>query len=343
MTSQVDVMSKFQAEQDTRKARRIDRHTVSAIAVFVLCVVLILASRLVSPSLGSWQQVLTVLTLASFLVVLSFGQGLVILTGGLDLSLPAVITLGGVLTTTWIGNGPGAWYMLPFVLAICGGVGLASAIGIVWLKVPPFIMTMATSIIVSSAALGLTNGTPRGASPDVLLLLMKGSWLGIPAPVYFLVIFAVVGWIVQSRTVFGRYLYALGTNRDAARIAGVPITLVSVLPYVISAVCAGFVGMMLVGYANGATLRMGDNYMLPSIAAVVIGGSSILGGNGNFAGTVGGAILLTTVGTVIAAIGLEQGLRTIIEGGIILVALLLLREELFERLRGLSGKPRSGG
>lgn len=338
MTPQTDMMSKFTAEQDTRKARRFDRHTVGAVAVFVLCVVLILASRLVSPSLGSWQQILTVLTLASFLVVLSFGQGLVILTGGLDLSLPAVITLGGVLTTTWIGNGPGAWYMLPAVLVICAGVGFASAAGIVWLKVPPFIMTMATSIIVSSAALGLTNGTPRGASPESLLLLMKGHYLGIPAPVYFLVIFAVAGWLVQSRTVFGRYLYALGTNKDAARIAGVPVTLISVLPYVISAVCAGFVGMMLVGYANGATLRMGDNYMLPSIAAVVIGGSSILGGSGNFAGTVGGAILLTTVGTVIAAIGLEQGLRTIIEGGIILVALLLLREELFDRLRGLAGK-----
>lgn len=338
MNPQSQALNKFSAEQDRRKARRVDRHTVSAVIVFVLCIVLIFASRFVSPSLGSWQQVLTVLTLASFLVVLSFGQGLVVLTGGLDLSLPAVITLGGVLTTTWIGNGPGSWYLLPAVLAVCGGVGLATAVGIVWLKVPPFIMTMATSIIVSSAALGLTAGTPRGASPEILLMLMKGSYLGIPAPVYFLAIFAVCGWIVQSRTVLGRYLYALGTNREAARIAGVPVTIVSLLPYVISAVCAGFVGMMLVGYANGATLRMGDNYLLPSIAAVVIGGSSILGGNGNFAGTVGGAILLTTVGTVIAAIGLEQGLRTIIEGGIILAALLLLREELFERLRSLSGK-----
>jgi ribose transport system permease protein len=90
---------------------------------------------------------------------------------------------------------------------------------------------------------------------------------------------------------------------------------------------------MLVGYANGATLRMGDNYMLPSIAAVVIGGSSILGGRGSFVGTVGGAVLLTTLGTVISAIGLEQGWRTVIEGGIIVAALFFLREELFARLR----------
>ena len=99
--------------------------------------------------------------------------------------------------------------------------------------------------------------------------------------------------------------------------------------------CAGFVGIALVGYSNGATLRMGDDYLLPSIAAVVIGGSDHLGGRGTFLGTVGGAILLTTLGTIISAIGLEFGLRTIIEGAIVLVALLLLREEIFQKLRSI--------
>jgi ribose transport system permease protein len=106
--------------------------------------------------------------------------------------------------------------------------------------------------------------------------------------------------------------------------------------YAISAVCAGFAGMMLVGYANGATLRMGDSYLLPSIASVVIGGSSILGGRGSFAATVGGAILLTTLGTVISALGMDQGWRTVIEGAIIVGALLLLREDLIARLRNRS-------
>jgi len=321
------------APADTRKTARISRETVSVLVVFGLSIVLIFASRLVSPALGSWQQVLTVLTLASFLVVLSFGQGLVILIGGLDLSLPALITLGGVLATTWVGSGGvSAIYMLPLILGVCGLVGLGTGLGIVWLKIPPFIMTMATSIIVASAALGYTKGTPRGASPEILIALMKTAFLGVPTPVYFLVLFALAAWALQGRTVLGRYLYALGTNAEAARIAGVPLTLTAIMPYIISAMCAGFVGMMLVGYANGATLRMGDNYLLPSIAAVVIGGSSILGGSGSFAGTVGGAILLTTLGTVIAAIGLDQGWRTVIEGGIILVALLLLREEIFSHL-----------
>ncbi|MGO4319762.1 ABC transporter permease, partial [Agrobacterium sp. MCAB5] len=158
---------------------------------------------------------------------------------------------------------------------------------------------------------------------------------GIRWSIVFLVLFVVVGWLIQSRTVFGRYMYAVGTNVEAARIAGVPVNLVRILPYIVSASCAGFVGMMLVGYSNGATLRMGDDYLLPSIAAVVIGGSSILGGRGTFLGTVSGAILLTTLGTIISAIGLSFGLRSILEGLIILVALLLLRDEIFERLRAI--------
>lgn len=331
----------FTQTDDTRVSSKLSRETISAVSVAIICVVLLLSARLISPSLGSWSQVETVLVLGFFLVILSFGQGLVILSGGLDLSLPALITLGGILSTTWVGaDNPGAWYLLPVILAVCGLVGLASAIGIIWLRVPPFIMTMAMSIIVASALLGYTKGTPRGAAPDIAVTLMKGHILGLPAPIVALVVFVIAGWLFQSWSIFGRYLYAVGTNAEASRIAGVPVTAVQIMPYVISAICAGFVGVALVGYSNGATLRMGDDYLLPSIASVVIGGSSILGGRGTYLGSVGGAILLTTLGTIIAALGLEFGLRTIIEGSIVLVALLLLREELFQKLRNL-GRPSS--
>lgn len=324
----------FKAATDTRRSGGISRETINGIVVFALSILLILGSRFVSPALGSWSQVLTVLTLASFLVVLAFGQGLVILVGGLDLSIPALITIGGVLSATWVGAGnPDAWYLLPAILGVCCLCGAFNGFGVTVLKIPPFIMTMATSIILASVALGYTSGTPRGASPDVLTALMKSTWLGVPTVVFFVVVFALAGWVVQSRTVLGRRLYAVGANPEAARVAGVSVGAVTITAYVVSAACAGFVGMMLVGYANGATLRMGDNYMLPSIAAVVIGGSSILGGRGSFVGTVGGAVLLTTLGTVISAIGLEQGWRTVIEGGIIVAALFFLREELFARLR----------
>lgn len=335
MTEQIgQTKGQFAQAGDKRASARISRETISAVTVAVLCVLLLLSARFVSPALGSWSQVETVLVLGFFLVVLSYGQGLVILSGGLDLSLPAVITLGGILATSWVGaSDPGAWYLLPVVLVICGLVGLVSGCGVVFLRVPPFIMTMAMSIIVASALLGYTSGTPRGAAPFAAVALMKARLFGLPMPVVVLVGFVGLGWLVQSRSIFGRYLYAIGTNLEAARIAGVPVTAMQILPYVLSSMCAGFVGIALVGYSNGATLRMGDDYLLPSIAAVVIGGSSILGGSGTYLGTVGGAILLTTLGTIISALGLEFGLRTVIEGSIVLFALLLLREELFQKLR----------
>jgi len=333
MNAHRDIMTGLDATADERGSQKIDHDIVSALLVFGLSIALILCSRFISPALGSWDQVLTVLTLASFLVVLSFGQGLVILIGGLDLSIPALITLGGVLTTNWIGTGDfGVWYLLPVILVVCALVGAVSGVGVVWLKIPPFIMTMATSIVIASAALGYTNGTPRGGSPSALLWLMKERFLGVPVVIYFTIAFVLLAWAIQSYTAMGRRLYALGTNREAARIAGVTVNRLELAPYAISAACAGFVGMMLVGYSNGATLRMGDSYMLPSIAAVVIGGSSILGGSGTFIGTVGGAILLTSLGTVISAIGLSAGWRTIIEGAIIVAALLVLRGELVVRL-----------
>ncbi|HSV00814.1 MAG TPA: ABC transporter permease [Roseiarcus sp.] len=323
----------MQPPADTRRTGRIRSETISTATIFALAIILILASRFVSPALGSWDQVDTIITLASFLIVVAFGQGLVILIGGLDLSIASMITLGGVLATTWNGSLGSQWVLIPAVLAICAFIGALNAVGVIWLAIPPFIMTMASGIIVASAALGYTSGTPRGASPEAFLALMKGSIGPVSVVLIFVVVFALFAWALQSATAFGRRLYAVGANREAARIAGVTTWRPIMAAYAISALCAGFAGMLLVGYANGATLRMGDSYLLPSIASVVIGGSSILGGRGSFAGTVGGAILLTTLGTVISALGMDQGWRTVIEGAIIVGALLLLREDLISRLR----------
>ncbi|MGE0006808.1 MAG: ABC transporter permease [Parvibaculaceae bacterium] len=331
-------LSDVEAGEDLRRTARLRPETITVLCIFGLCVALLFASRFVSPALGSWSQVYTVITLASFLIVVAFGQGLVILVGGLDLSIASLITLGGVLTTMWAGGADGAWYLIPVILAVCAAIGALSGLGVALLGIPPFIMTMATGIIVASVALGYTSGTPRGAAPPVFIDLMKSSVAGIPVILIFVVLFAIAAAGLQGRTAFGRRLYAIGSNPLAAHIAGLAVTRSVVLAYMASAVAAGFAGMMLAGYSNGATLRMGDSYLLPSIAAVVIGGSSILGGSGSFVATVGGALLLTTIGTIIAALGIPQGWRTVIEGSIILIALLLLRENTFARLRNWTAR-----
>lgn len=310
-----------------------DGETWTTVAVFALSVFLILASRVISPAFGGWSQAQAILILSSFVMAIGFGQGLVILLGGLDLSVASVMTLGGVLTFSWIGaSGPALLWGVPAVLVVTALVGVANGIGVTLLRVPPFIMTLAVGIIVYSICLGFTQGTPSGQASPVLSGLYTFRLLGIPLIVFLLPIAALAGHRLQSRTPFGRKLYAIGTSEAAAYIAGVKVRRLTIATYAIAGTCSGLAGIMMVGYAGGATLTMGQPYLLPSIAAVVVGGTSILGGRGSFLGTVGGAILLTTISTIIGALELPEGWRTVIYGVVILLALLLMREKILAAL-----------
>lgn len=290
----------------------------------LLTVLMIVGSRLISSSLGSWSQVMTVLTLGSFLLIVAFGQGLVVLTGGLDLSVASLFMFGGVMSAALIGSGDdGVFYRMPAILISAGLIGAFSGVGIACFKIPPFIMTMGSGIIVGSAALGYTNGSTLGASPTFLVHLMQGTFLHVPIVILVFAVFCVVGLWIQTRTVFGRNLYAVGGSLGAARVAGIPVTRTLILAYAGSAICAAMGGALLTGYSGGATLMMGEPYLLPSIAAVVVGGSSILGGRGSYLGTIVGTLFLTSLDSVIAATGMGQGWRLIVSGLVIVVALTI--------------------
>jgi len=299
----------------------------TAAALFGLTIVLILGSRIISPGLGGWQQAQAILLLSSFTIVLGFGQGLVVLIGGLDLSVGSLMSLGGILAFGWAGGSLlDLLWSLPCILAITGLIGTVNGLGVTVLRLPPFIMTLATSLIVYGVILGFTGGWARGLASPVLVAIYIDAFLGVPIILWVLLILVALGTLLQSHTSFGRRLYAVGTNAVAAYIAGVPVRLLTIAAYTISGVTAGFAGMLLVGYATGANLIMGQAYLLPSVAAVVIGGASITGGRGIYLGTVGGALLLTTLSTIISAIGLGEGWRTVIYGTVILLALLLVRD-----------------
>ncbi len=309
--------------EDQRSGTRLNADLIAPVLLLLLTLVMIFASRLISPALGSWSQVMMIITLSSFLLVVAFGQGLVILSGGMDLSVASLFMYGGVMAAGMISPGGAntAW-MLPLILLSAAAIGAISGFGVTLLRVPPFIMTMGSGIIVASLALGASGGSTLGASPPLLSAVVKGSLLGIPCILLFFIIFSLAALLFQSRSLFGRQLYALGGNARAAAISGIPTVKVTVLAYALSGLCSALGGALLTGYSDGATLRMGDPYLLPSIAAVVVGGSSILGGKGSFIGTLAGALFLTTVDSVISATGLDQGWRLIVSGLIILLALL---------------------
>lgn len=329
---QVQLMN--QGLQDNRKSSRVSREALNISGVFLLCVIALLAARWINPNAGSFQQLETVLILGAFLVVVAFGQGLVVLIGGLDLSIPSVITLGGILTTAWVGADGEEWKLFA-VLGICAGVGALNGLGVAVFKVPAFIMTLAMGIIVYSLSLGATGGAPSGASPTDLTWLMSARTFGVPVIIIFTLVAAVFAYVLQARTRYGTRLYALGSNPVAARFAGLHTVRLTVMTYSLCALLAGVTGMLLVGYSNGATLRMGEPFLLPSVAAVVIGGSAISGGRGSFLGTLAGALLLTVLDMIISSLGFSQGWRTIIAGAIILFAILLQHEGAMDYLRSL--------
>ncbi len=179
------------------------------------------------------------------------------------------MTMGGVLTFGWIGDSRVALvWGIPAVLLLTGLIGALNGIGVVLLRVPPFIMTLAMGIIVYGATLGITGGTPLGQASPALSALFTSEFLGVPLVIYIMAILAVLGTLLQLGTGFGRRLYAVGTNPAAAYIAGLPVRLLTLLAYAISGASAGLAGILMVGYAGGATLTMGQSYQLPSIAAV---------------------------------------------------------------------------
>lgn len=324
-------------------ANLLDREDLTALTLFAITAALIFASGWISPSLGSWSQARAIIVLSTFVMVVGFGQQTVILTGGLDLSVSAVMTTGAVLLFSYVGGSSVALiWGVPLVLLITGGIGAVNGMFIALLRVPPFIMTLAMGIIVSGALLGITGGAPRGTVSPLLIRLFAGDWIVAPPIVYLMVCFTFLTSLWQRRTAFGRMVYAIGTSSDAAYIAGLPVKRVTILCYAVSGAFAGLAGILVVGFSEGASLYSGDDVLIPSIAAVVIGGTSILGGRGSYVGVVGGALLLATFSTIITALGFPAGWRAIIYGTVILLALVALHEQLrlwFKRLRSAFGAP----
>lgn len=305
----------------------------TVIGVYVFLLILILASRFVSPSFGSLSFTKTVVVLSAFTIVASFGQYIVVVTGGLDLSIPGVMSTGGLLITGLsLGQNSRLWWAIPLVLGVGFLIGAANGLGVVYLKVSPVIMTLAANVILGGVILVYTDGTPRGSAPPFLVELIQGRMFGgaLPKVVVGLVVFMIVGTIIMNQTSFGRRVYAVGSNPRVAYLSGVRVNLILILVYAISGFCAALAGMALAAYSNNSFLGMGDPYLLLSLAAVVVGGTSILGGRGLFVGVVGGAVILTTITTTLAGTSIPDSVRDMVIAGAILAAVIVARQEKME-------------
>lgn len=273
---------------------------------------------------GYWNSLLV---LSSFLAVLALGQGAVILTGGLDLSVPWMIGFSGIILAGMVNGSDAALiYALPLVLLTALAIGFFNGVGIVYLGISPIVMTLATNGLLQGFALLYSQGTPAGFSSPMLRWFMTGRVAGVIPVVFFMIAFVGVAVVLLGRTPFGRRVYGIGNGIRAARLSGISVEKTLILVYMLSALCSAIVGVMLTGFSGQASLGMGDDYLLPSIAVVVVGGALITGGRGHYLGMLGGVLLLTALQMLLAGTMLPYATRAILFGVVVLGAVMALRE-----------------
>jgi len=302
------------------------RYALPAYAALVL--VVLVTQFMLGNTILNWGYWNSLIVLASFLAVLALGQGTVILTGGLDLSVPWTIGFSGILLAGIVqGSDQALVYALPIVLGIAVLIGLVNGIGIVVLGLSPIVVTLAMNGVLQGASLLYSGGTPAGFSSPILRWFMTARlWWGVTPVVLFVVAFVIFAVVFLSRTPFGRRVYGIGNGVRVAELSGIAVGRTLIGVYVLSAVCAAVVGIMLTGFSGQASLGMGDDYLLPSIAVVVVGGALITGGRGHYLGMLGGALLLTALQTLLAGTTLPYATRAIIYGVVVLGAVIALRD-----------------
>jgi len=328
---------------------RFDRATVIAFACSIL---LILVGAIAKSDFLSVDYIVQQLQTASFLGIIATGTMLVILMGHIDLSVPWTVTLGAMMATG--AQGILGRYIDPalaFQLAIpfgifCGMlVGLVNGIGVAYLRAPSMIFTLGVNAVAQGLMVYHTGGfAPQDGATPLMRELAVGRLIpGIPNPVLIWIVVGGLAVFMLTRTTLGRRIYAIGNKEKAVYLSGVNAKRVVLMSFVIAGACSAFGGILLAGWANRSFQAMGDPYLLPAIAAVVLGGASVMGGKGRYLGTVAGVILITLLQsilsvlqpqTVLAQMGWKipaDAVRQIAFGVVIIGMLLLYGREKAQR------------
>ena len=303
-------------------------------AAYLVVVGLAIVGQIQSSTFLTFNHIVVLLGLTAVLGIGSAGQTVVILSAGIDLSVGAIISATNVLAVQWThGSDSLLWVILP-VLAIGAAIGLLSGVGIALLRISPLIMTLGMASIVSGFALVITNGQSGAEPAPALVSAMTGRLLGFPGTVWAWAVVAVVTVLLLRATRFGREVMALGSNARAARLAGISPTATTLGIYAFSGLMAAVAGVVLAGFTGTGAFGIGNQYTLLSVAAVVIGGASILGGRGSYVGTIAGAVILQALTEILTVANVEAAGRQIVQGVAILVILIIYGRE--RRLRTVS-------
>jgi len=302
---------------------------------FILLAVVLIFTIIWVPEFFNIENVINVARQASITGIVAIGMTFVILTGGIDLSVGAILAVAGVSFAMMIQRGLPVGTALIIVLLLGIFMGLLNGLGSTFLGIQPFIMTLAVMAIGNGLALLLSNGTPQAFTSENKLLefMGNGSLFGIPGPVWIFAAGAIIAGIVLRYLPFGRFVYGIGGSLEAARLSGVKTTRVLLIVYMISGLCAAIAGIITASRLYVGHPTTGSFIMLDSIAAVVIGGTSLIGGRGSVAGTIVGVCLLAMVANLLNLLGVSPFHQQIAKGLIIIIAVLFTTPNLRQKIK----------
>lgn len=291
---------------------------------YLIALVLFAGFSVYMPGFARLSHIRTVFLESALIGIVALGQTLVVITGGIDLSVAWMMTIGAYMVSNLVNssNANLVWG-IPLMLVVTFGLGAINGFCISCLRVPAIVMTLGMNIILQGALVALTQGSPGQSAPPLLLTLGQKNLLGIPYLVIIWIIMTVVVMLALFKMKYGRKLFAIGNNATVAKYSGIRVDNTIILSYAISGMTAGIAGALLAGKVGSCYLAMGDTYQFQSIAAVSIGGTSMLGGKGNYLGTVAGSLTITILLGILVALNLPFGVQTMAYGLIVLISVIV--------------------
>ncbi|MGE4498526.1 MAG: ribose ABC transporter permease [Deferribacterales bacterium] len=286
---------------------------------------------LLSPRFFTVSNILNVLRQTSINAVMAAGMTFVILTGGIDLSVGSILAICGAVAAFMISSGFDPYITIATTLLLGTVLGVFAGVIITKGKVQPFIATLVAMTLLRGATLVFTDGKPISTGfdegSDVFAWFGTGYVLGIPVPVFLMILVFAVSYYVLKYTRFGRYVYAVGGNEEASRLSGVRVSRVKTAVYAISGLLSALAGIILTARLSSAQPTAGGGYELDAIAAVVLGGTSLAGGVGTIFGTLIGALIIGILNNALNLMNVSSYYQMIAKGAVILIAVLMDRKK----------------
>jgi ribose transport system permease protein len=301
------------------------RRNLGLVAVLVLLVVIGAVTRPELYGDSGWvrNNIFTILQQASAIGVVTVGMTFVIIGGGIDLSVGAIMALAGVWATTVATQSFGPAGMIFTALAVGLGVGVVNGLLISYGRLVPFIATLAMLVAARGLAAQISGKQTQRSNSQFINDIAAARPLGIPVLVIILAVVVAAGWVLLNRTTFGRRTVAVGGNIEAARLAGINVKMHTLQLYALSGLCSGIAAIMLTAQANSAQAAMANLYELDAIAAAIIGGTLLSGGRGTIIGALFGVLVFSTITNLFAINNLPTEVQNMVKGGIIVVAVLI--------------------